>query len=127
MLMWSRTKARAGPRPPRGPRTVAAELGHGGVHVAGGVGDDHLRAAAAVAVVEDIQHVQRVARGTGDDLPAQPGGLVVYWCRDLIRGVHYSFVSPSTPGGDGARSAGVHVRIWQWIAIALSSSTGGGP
>ncbi len=42
-----------------------------------GAGDDRLRALAAVAVVEDIEHVQGVARGAGHHFPAEPRRLVV--------------------------------------------------
>lgn len=44
-----------------------------GHNIARGVGDDHLRALAAVAVVEDVQHVQRVTRGAGHHSSTEPG------------------------------------------------------
>jgi hypothetical protein len=56
---------------------VKAEQSHQPAHhvaVRAGVADDDLRAAAAVLAVDQVDHVQRVARGARHDVPgARPG------------------------------------------------------
>jgi hypothetical protein len=59
---------------------VEPEQAHQPAHhvaVGPGVADDDLRAAAAVLAVDQVDHVQRVARGARHDVPGQADGLVV--------------------------------------------------
>ncbi|MDQ1367426.1 MAG: hypothetical protein QOE57_3468 [Acidimicrobiaceae bacterium] len=46
------------------------------VAVGAGVGDDHLGASPAVLAVDEVDHMQRVPRGSRDHLGGQPDGLV---------------------------------------------------